>query len=57
LKLQSTYVYVEVTSGASYEANLAAAKDSNLPVGDRVTYGKFCDLYELKENNFFLIRC
>jgi len=29
----------EVTSGASYEVNKAAAKDSDRSVGDRVSHG------------------
>jgi hypothetical protein len=35
-------VFLEVTSGVSYEANKAVAKDSNQSVGDRVSSGEFC---------------
>lgn len=38
---------VEVSSGASYEANKSAAKDSNRSVGDRVTHGT----YRMKQSN------
>ena len=44
---KSNCICTEVTSGASYEANKAAAKDSNQPIGDRISSGKifFDDLY------------
>jgi hypothetical protein len=32
-------IYVEVTSGASYEANKKAAQNDNLPIGTRFGHG------------------
>lgn len=37
----TTCLFLEVTSGVSFEANKAVAKDSNQSVGDRVSSGKF----------------
>ncbi len=46
-------VFLEVTSGVSYEANKAVAKDSNQSVGDRVSSGEFCGWIWLKKNESF----
>ena len=40
--LSTTRIFIEVTAEASYEGNKAVAKDSNLPLGDRISGGKFC---------------
>jgi len=47
------FLFAEVTSGASYEANKQAAKNENLPVGDRIGHG--IDAVKDKSKNSLLI--
>lgn len=49
-KLEAIYFFTEVTSGASFEAHKAAAKDSDRSVGDRVGSGKSCDKNRSRKN-------
>jgi hypothetical protein len=38
-KYMNVFLFVEVTSGASYQANKEAAKNDNLSAGTRISHG------------------